>query len=291
MAVSAVPPTIEEVCERALRLPCSPAILPRLIQVLMAQDSSADEIADIIKVDSALAASTLRLANSAFFAASAPAQTVTEAVMRLGQHELYRLAALALVSRWETNSGRGEPGDFCRHALCTALAAEVLAETTERVETQTAYTAGLVCDLGKLAIAHACAPFFATIRAQCTTQGGPWSQAEKAVLGYTHSEVGGRLLRAWSFPPLFVAAAEFCEKPAEAPAPALPLLAHLHAGKYVATSFGPGVSEDGFLFELNAPFLVEWGFTPELLQETMAVVQERAKHRLRDRLTHGAVSF
>ena len=65
----------------------------------------------------------------------------------------------------------------------------------------------------------------------------------------------------------------------------------LHAGKYVATSFGPGVSEDGFLFELNTPFLVEWGFTPELLQETMAIVHERAKQRLQDKLTHGAVVF
>ena len=43
----------------------------------------------------------------------------------------------------------------------------------------------------------------------------------------------------------------------------MPLLVHLHAGKYVATSFGPGVSEDGFLFELNSALLVEWGFTPE----------------------------
>jgi HD-like signal output (HDOD) protein len=288
----AQPPSIEEVCERALRLPCSPAILPRLITVLMAHDSSADEIADIIKVDSALAASTLRLANSAFFGVGNPAETVSDAVMRLGQHELYRLAALALVSRWETGSGgRGEPGDFCRHALCTALAAEVLADTSERVDTQTAYTAGLVCDLGKLAIAHACAPFLPAVRAYCTTHGGAWSIAEKNVLGYTHSEIGGRLLRAWSFPSVFVAAAEFCENPAEAPEPALALLAHLHAGKYVATAFGPGVSEDGFLFELNTPFLLEWGFTPELLQETMAIVHERAKQRLRDRLTHGAVTM
>ena len=289
---TAQPPSLDEVCERALRLPCSPAILPRLISVLMAHDSSTDEIADIIKVDSALAASTLRLANSAFFGVGNPAETVSDAVMRLGQHELYRLAALALVSRWETGSGgRGEPGDFCRHALCTALAAEVLAETSERVDTQTAYTAGLVCDLGKLAIAHACAASLPAVRAYCSAHGGAWSVAEKNVLGYTHSEVGGKLLRAWSFPAPFVAAAEFCENPADAPEPALALLAHLHAGKYVATAFGPGVSEDGFLFELNTPFLLEWGFTPELLQETMAIVHERAKQRLRDRLTHGAVSM
>jgi HD-like signal output (HDOD) protein len=285
------PPSLEQVCERALRLPCSPAILPRLISVLLAADSSADDIAEVIKVDSALAASTLRLANSAYFAANEPAETVADAVVRLGQRELYRLAALALVSRWEAGSSRGEPGDFCRHALCTALAAEVLAETSERVDPQTAYTAGLVCDLGKLAVAHACAPWFPLLRAECARRGGTWSQAEREVFGYTHAEVGARLLKAWSFPAVLANAAEFCERPADAPPDSLPLLAHLHAGKYVATSFGPGVSEDGFLFELNAAFLVEWGFTPELLQETMAIVHDRAKQRLQDKLTHGAVSL
>lgn len=285
-------PSLEHVCERALRLPCSPALLPRLIGVLVAPDSSADEVADLIKVDSALAASTLRLANSAYFATSGKVENVTEAVIRLGQRELYRLAALALVGRWETGvGGRGEPGDFCRHALCTALAAEVLAETSERIDPQAAYTAGLVCDLGKLAIAHACGPFFPAIRAYCATHGGAWSAAERAVLGYSHAEVGARLLRAWNFPEVLVAAAEFCERPTEAPEGAHALLAHLHAAKYVATSFGPGVAEDGFLFELNTPFLLEWGFTPELLQETMSIVHERARARLQEKLTHGTVSL
>lgn len=99
------------------------------------------------------------------------------------------------------------------------------------------------------------------------------------------------MLRAWNFPAALISAAEFCERPTEAPPEALALLAHLHAAKYVATSFGPGVSEDGFLFELNTDFLLEWGFTAELLQETMAIVHERARARLQDKLTHGAVTF
>ena len=285
------PPAIEQVCERALRLPCSPALLPRLIAALQSPDSSADDIAGVITVDPGLASSTLRLANSAFFAGSAPVDNVSEAVIRLGQQELYRLAALALVSRWESGVGHGEAGDFCRHALCTAIAAEVLAETTERVAPETAYTAGLVCDLGKLALTHACDAFYPAIRAHCAAQQCTWTDAETAVLGYHHVEVGARLLRAWNFPPVLVAVAEYYLKPLLAPAEALPLIAHLHAAKYIATSFGPGVGEDGFLFSLNESFLLEWGFTPELLQETMPIVHERAVARLKDKLSQGAVSL
>ncbi len=218
-------------------------------------------------------------------------ESVSEAVMRLGQQELYRLAALALVSRWESGAGHGEAGDFCRHALCTAIAAEVLAETTERVSPETAYTAGLVCDLGKLALTHACEAFYPAIRAHCAAQQCAWTDAETAVLGFHHVQVGARLLRAWNFPTVLVAVAEHYLHPAQAPGDALPLIAHLHAAKYIATSFGPGVGEDGFLFSLNESFLLEWGFTPELLQETMPIVHERAVARLKDKLSQGTVSL
>jgi HD-like signal output (HDOD) protein len=282
------PPTLDAVCESALRLPCSPALLPRLIAVLESPDSSADQIAELIKLDSALAVSTLRLANSAFFSGGGGTDTVADAVMRLGQRELFRLAALALVSRWEPVSDHTEPGNFSRHALCTALAAEVLAERTEQIDPSSAYTAGLVCDLGKLVIVHACARFFPAIRDH-TSGGATWSQAEVAVLGYTHAEVGGRLLRRWKFPASLVLAAEFCEKPALAPVHVHALIAHVHAAKYIATSLGAGVAEGGFLFEVNSTFLLKHGFTPGIMEETRPVVHDRAKTRLQDGLTNGLI--
>jgi HD-like signal output (HDOD) protein len=269
--------------------------MPRLIAVLEDSNSGADEIERIIQLDPALTASTLRLANSAYFGAGQTVETVAQAVIRLGQREIYRLAALALVNRWEAGAGPGayggDAGDFCRHALCTAVAAEVLAEKSGRLDPQTAYTAGLVCEMGKLALAHACSRFFPAIRARQSQQAGAWTQAERDVLGYDHAQVGAALLRSWRFPAIFASAAEHGSQPAQAPAEARPLLAHLHAARYLAASFGPGVAEDGFLFELDEAFLVEWGFTPELIEGALPVVLERTSARLHDKLTHGAVVF
>jgi HD-like signal output (HDOD) protein len=267
--------------------------MPRLISVLEDSGSGAEDVERIIQLDPALTASTLRLANSAYFGAGHAVESVAEAVVRLGQREIYRLAALALVNRWDSSSGRGayggDPGDFCRHALCVALAAEALAEKGGRIDPQTAYTAGLVCDMGKLAVAHACGPHFATIRARQAQQGCPWMQAERDVLGYDHAEVGARLLRTWRFPAALVTAAEFSHKPSKAPAEARPLLALLHAAKYLAVSFGPGVTEDGFLFELDDALMADCGFSPELLESVLPVVLERASARLHEKLTHGPV--
>lgn len=275
-------------CDRALRLPCSPALLPRLLSVLSDPDSSADQIAQIIMVDASLAAATLRLANSVMFGGDGAVDTLSEAVMRLGQRELFRLASLASLHRWEQGtSGRNGPGDFCRHALCTGIAAEAIAQATGAVDPDLAYTAALICNLGQLAIGHACAPFFPALDARCAETGCTWIEAERAILGFTHPDVGGRLLRAWKFPPLLVEAVEGSEAPRRASPAARLLAAHVHAAKYAATSFGPGAPENGFLFELDSEALAGCGVTPTLVEETMTLLLERAQARLHEGLTHG----
>jgi HD-like signal output (HDOD) protein len=286
------PPSLEQVCEKALRLPCSPSLLPRLALVLQSNDSSAAEIERLIALDASLAAATLRLANSAMFGRGG-IDTLEGAILRLGAKEIYRLAALVLVSRWESGSKtllRWEPGDFSRHALCTAIAAEVLATKMDRIDPQTAYTAGLVCDLGKLALAHTCAEYYPGIRAHCAQTKQTWEQSEQAVLGYHHGLVSKRLLEAWKFPATFIKSAEFMLHPLEAPKEVQPLLAHLHAAKYLATSMGPGVTEEGFLIAVHGNFLNEWGFTTEILEEAMATVLTRASACLGEKLLHGPVT-
>lgn len=288
-------PTFAEVCDKATRLPCSPALLPRLISVLEKEDASIAELESVICVDPALASSTLRLANSAYFAAgSSQVENLSEALMRLGQREVYRLAALSLASRWmslKADGYRWEAGDFCRLSLVEAVAAEYLAEQTGRVDPKVAYTAGLVHEIGKLAVAYACVDQFAEIRKVQAAQSIPWLVAEKQVLGYNHAEVGGELLKRWKFPASLVAVGTLNPPHASDPIEFLPLLVHIHAAKYLAVTIGAGVAEDGFLFELNAPLLIEWGFSPEMMEASIPDILDRAGKLLQERLTHGSLSF
>jgi HD-like signal output (HDOD) protein len=287
------PPSLEQVCAAALKLPCAPSLLPRLAQALQSDSTSAQQIERLITLDPSLAASTLRLANSAAMSRG-KVETVEEAVFRLGAREIYRLAALALVGRWESTLGSGlrwGAGDFSRQALCTAIAAEVLAGTTERLDPQVAYTAGLVCDLGKLTLAHNCHDFYPAVRTCVEQTKCTWEQAERTVLGYHHADAGARLLKAWSFPRLFIQAVEHQFQPATAPAEALPLVAHLHAAKYLAMAMGPGGLEESFKTVIHGAFLKEWGFATETLEAAMPIVLERAQARLGERLSVGAMTI
>ncbi|MBI3885070.1 MAG: HDOD domain-containing protein [Opitutae bacterium] len=287
-------PTLEEVCAAAMRLPCSPALLPRLVEVLEREDAPASDLEAIIALDPALAGGTLRLANSAYMSGGRTVDDLSSAILRLGQKEIYRLAALSLTSRWMTlpvEGYRWEPGDYCRHSFCVAVAAEHLATVTGRADPAVAYTAGLLHEIGKLAVAHACGEHFPAIRICQQEQQCTWLQAEAQVLGYDHAEVGGALLEGWRFSPTLVAAAAHLENPAAAPAEVLPIMAHVHAARYLATCMGAGVSEDGFLFSLNSHLLGEWGFTAEVLDAALPAVLDRVTKVLHDRVTHGAVTL
>lgn len=287
--------SLAEVCQKALRLPCSPVLLPRIIEVIEREEVSVAEMERVVCLDPVLASSTLRLANSAYFtSADRRVERLDEAIQRLGLNEIYRLAALSLAGRWMTlvtDGYRWEAGDFCRGALVTAVAAEYLGERLGHVDARVAYTAGLVHEVGKLAIAYSCSEHFADIRAHQQERGCTWLVSEKAVLGFDHAEVSSELLRRWNFPDKFVAISMHNPPTASAPAEVMPLLVTVHAAKYLATSIGAGVAEDGFLFELNAPLLLEWGYTSPFLENALTEVLARASRLLHENLLHGAIQF
>jgi HD-like signal output (HDOD) protein len=287
-------PSIEAVCEKAARLPCSPVLLPRLSKALANEATTADELEAIIVVDPALASATLRLANSAFFRAGSECETVSEAIIRLGFREIYRLAVTTLGSRWFNHPVQGygwEPGDFCRHSLCVAVAAEKLAEVSGQVDKELAYTAGLIQGIGKLAIAYACGEFFGAIRDHQRINNCPWWHAEREVLGYHQSLIGARLLEIWKFPENLTEVVRHSDHPAGIPPAHRLLMAHLHAAKFVATAIGPGVAEDGFLMELDAELLLAQGFVPERLIAAQPEVLEAVTKLLREQVTHGEVTL
>ncbi len=286
--------SLDEVCTRALALPCSPTLLPRLGELLRRDDADLADLATLVGLDPVLASATIRLANSAFFSGGEPAVTVAEAALRLGAGELYRLAALSLASRWmaiEADGYRWEAGDFCRASLVQAVAAEALARRTGGVDPDLAYTCGLVHELGKLAIAHSCPERFAAIRAWRAERDCTWLDAETAVLGFNHAEASARLLGEWGFSAACVSVAAHPPPDAALPAAHRALAAHVHAARHLAAAFGAGQGEDAFLFRLDSALLAEHGLEPSLLESTLPEVLERASSLLRDRLAVGAVKF
>lgn len=273
------PPTdvmpMQLVCEMARNLPCAPWLLPKLMVQLSKPTTTAQEIEALIRLDSGLGSETLRLANSAFFSSSSPCETIAEAVLRMGFREVYRLATTKIASRWLKNDVRGygwEPGDLYRHSLCVAVAADLLAKDTGKADPETAYTAGLLHDVGKLAIAYVCSEHFEQIRLLQAQEQCSWRQAERQMLSYDHTDVGGALLSSWSFPQNLVQTVCFYDRPRLAAAEHRDLVGIIHAAKHLGLTLGAGVGEDGFRTELDETYLKEAGFSNTKLESMMPLV-------------------
>jgi len=251
------------VVEMTRSIPCAPAILPKLLKLTEGNASELSELEMLISLDTGLATSVLRTANSAYFGGTQRCDNIADAILRLGSKTLYRIAATTLTGRWLVHPVRGygwEPGDLCRHSLCVAICAETFAKTSRLADSATAYTAGLIHDLGKFALAYANFSTLDEIASRVPDEFSSWREAELAILGYDSAQVTRALLENWGFPAIFVSVGFFHQNPSEAPEEHRRLVTLIHAAKHVATQLGFGVGIDGFYTDPDEQALKAAGF-------------------------------
>lgn len=273
-------PTLDMVCEMARNLPCAPWLMPKLIEALDKEDGTVQDLEDVISKDPGMTSSILRLANSVVFASTRKCDSVGDALLRLGRREVYRIAASSIAGRWlvqEIDGYGWEPGDLCKHSLCVAVAADLVAQKTELVKAEAAYTAGLLHDVGKLALAYGCSEFFEQIRAYQEENECTWHLAEQALLGYDHLMIGENLLKGWSFPDEFVDVARYYPEPEKIEGSGRGLGVVIHAAKHLSLVLGYGVGEDGFRTELNEDLLEEHGLSSDVLEELIPSLFEKSE--------------
>lgn len=292
-SVSSMPvPNIDEVCRRAVALPCSPRLLPNLVAALQAETTSAERLETLIMRDPPIAASTLRLANSAYFFNGEPVGSVSEAVFRLGFREVYKLAVGTLASRWLSLpiDGYGwDPAEACRRALIVAAGAEILATGSAGVDKEIAFTAGLTHELGRLAIAFSCAESHDAVMAARAARGSSLEAAESEILGYNHAIVGARIMEMWNFPGELTATARFSGTPADAPSRLLPVVMHVHAARKFSGLIGLCSDDPGSDFIPDEALLGEFGFTGERFEALQPELLEMATRLLREQFACGSV--
>lgn len=190
----------EAIVASVRELPSLPAAVMELIQSLDNSEVNAEELAGKISNDQALAAKTLRLANSSFYGMSRQVTSIADATTILGLRTLHSVATAAGVAG-NFSSVRCPGFDFnafWRHCIGVALCARSLAQGA-RLEEGTAFTLGLLHDIGRLALASSfSAPYAEVLRHQheqdCTAL-----EAERAVLGTDHAQVGGLIAEHWRF--------------------------------------------------------------------------------------------
>lgn len=193
--------TIEQVIKGVQQVP-SPSVV--VLDVLASFDNEDIEIAGLVQKlgqDQGLTARVLRVANSPFYGLSSKVGSVGEAVVVLGFHHVRSLVAAAgIINQFPASEGNGfDRLAFWQHGLGTAVCAQVLAKALGR-DQALAFTAGLLHDVGRLVLDAYFHEDFKAAMAHSTAEDATLLDAELAVLGVEHAQVGFELTRRWKFP-------------------------------------------------------------------------------------------
>jgi diguanylate cyclase (GGDEF)-like protein len=89
---------------------------------------------------------------------------------------------------------------YWRRSLTTAVAARLLAEHSPTNDTEEAFVAGLLCDIGALAAAYCAPDDYAAVLQEYNDQKGALHELERMHFGVTHEGIAAKLLEDWGLP-------------------------------------------------------------------------------------------
>lgn len=187
------------------KLPSLPAVVIELLQSMDNDDADTRELAGKLARDQALAAKVLRVANSSFYGLQGKVDSIGDAIVVLGLHGVRTLATAAAVTDvFAKKAGEEQAYDmrlFWRHSIAVGLCAKGIARR-RRMNDGNAFAAGLMHDIGRLALASCFPAHIAAVAKDRAETGDCWLFAERRVLGLDHAGIGQLLTEHWRFPPL-----------------------------------------------------------------------------------------
>jgi len=195
-------------------LPSPPAIAMRIIQ--LAQDPEADigTVADVIALDTALSARMMRIANSPLYASRRRIENLGQALTMLGLNATVSLALGFTVTQGLTGPGEGQDlrERAWRRSILSALAASLLGQARGLRKAEELMLAGLLQDIGVLALAQAEPERYLPLLRQAADNDALVA-LEREHLACSHADVGAWIAEAWALPRYLVESIARSEQP------------------------------------------------------------------------------
>lgn len=182
------------------RLPSLPQTLLQIMDLAERDDVGLAEIGALVSQDAGLAAKVLSTANSAYYSRGRPISNIEQCLSVMGAAQVRRIAlnqsVAELFGKFQKQSGF-DMRYFWYHVLCVAITARELAKRLDYPNHDEAYLAGLLHDVGQLALLSAATDQYLPIFLSATSPERLLAE-EQRVFGLAHPEVGAWLAERWN---------------------------------------------------------------------------------------------
>ncbi|HDP70453.1 MAG TPA: HDOD domain-containing protein [Actinobacteria bacterium] len=254
-------------------------IATKALKLINDPKSSAIDIGKVISHDQALTAKVLRMANSAYYGFPRKVATVGEAIVILGYDTLKSVVFALSMRGFYDRPAKGyalQKGELWRHAVACALTARLIGNYINYYDSEEPFVAGLLHDVGKLVLSDYVKEEYEKITDALTSQNSTFLDAERAVLGFEHQEIGMKISEKWNLPEKIVEAIGFHHNPTEAKIDPL-LVSIVHVADFICLSLGIGIGADGMLYALEGKALEIVGINSTELDGLISQVTDAVK--------------
>jgi HD-like signal output (HDOD) protein len=265
--------TLEDIVEKTSDLPSLPAAALNVMREVESPTATAQSVAKHLTQDQALTARVLRLANSAYYGLPRQIPAVPDAVVVLGMRCIRNLCLVASTYPWMTRPLKGyelEPRALWTHSFGVAVGSQLIALRTRSGSADLAFTAGLLHDLGKVALNIWLENKMSGMVAIAQREGITFDEVERKVLGFDHQQVGAHMGECWNLPKPLVEAMRYHHQPKSCE-PRSELVDCVHVADYLTMSMGLGLGGDGLRYDFDNGALTRLGLVPDDLD---AIVDE-----------------
>lgn len=251
-----------------------PDLVVRAMEIMDVPDSSAQDLVEVIELDAGLAATILRLANSALYGQRGRVETLTRAVALIGTKALRELV-LATAS---IRTFKDIPAEFVDmntywdSSITGGVIARLIASHLRIRDNETLFLAGLLHGVGRLVFYVRRPVEYREVLRRVKEDGQDLLAAEQAVFSFSHAAVGAALFQAWGLPERLQVAVAYQLAPDQAPAfPQEVAIVHLAAD--MAANLAPCLKTDREAGPYQPDQLAQsnmkaLGLSPAMLEET-----------------------
>ncbi len=217
----------ELILKRIRDIPSLPEVVNKTIPLLGEADVPASKIAQLISYDPGLTSKVLRMVNSAAYGFQRQISSIQHGIMILGFNTVRGLVLSASIFKMfehQTSTGaaigarRLNHLDFWRHSLSTAMAARLIGHALKMPDTDDAFSAGMLHDIGKIVLdvyfTKDYVPVLDAARQLKQIHHGPGFVAlEERVLGTDHAKIGAFLAQKWKLPTSITEVVQYHHQP------------------------------------------------------------------------------
>jgi HD-like signal output (HDOD) protein len=254
-----------------------PDVAIQLNDLIDQPDTSIQALVEVVQLDAGIAATVLRLANSAWYGLPTRVDTISRAITLIGQKALRDLVlSTSVITTFKGISSEFvDMRDFWDNSVTCGVVTRNLAQKSGIREAERMFLAGLLHKVGRLAFYASRPVQYRQVLQQQGNGEAAIIAAEESVFGFNFAQLGAALLRSWRVPAALDEVVEYQLIPLQAPNQRKEA-AIVHVAGDIAYHMAPDIKARFQLGEYNLTFLESAWESLDLERNVLAEVMQNS---------------